>query len=302
MAEISNFEISLSGFYANDTYQMFELDNKCHAILLKPYQSNQDWLNYVNSPENQPTGRSNNLPLENPLNIQVIDIKKFESLLKKVRNIEYEINSSCPFCDKNTNIAWGFKIGEKYFIYSDLLLHMIAEHNIEISSDFATGLFLKLNPWHYKYNIIGMKFYKKSEAPVGSSMIAVGEQNITDNNKITINMRNTCPTLNGKNDASNLLYSVFTYPLNPSIWPRINENNYDSYLYANIGQEKATPENPQLARCCGNCIGMAMRQYGLNQKGLDYDYKKSNHSPALWDGSRFIKPSESDPNRLCGQQ
>jgi len=293
MADISNKKLVLAGFHADNIYKIFDIDGDFHAVELTPYETKEYWTKYINLP-NQ---KQFNMPLENPKKIKITDIKRFETTLKSIEHFVYEIESLCPCCDKRSRTAWGFKINNTFYVWSDLLFHMIQEHQIYISCEFATGIFKKLNPWCSICNFKSFKYYLKFEAPKNSSLIATHYNEFTDG--VT------------KIKSSIIIHSLenvrqgnsFIYPLNPA--PKFidykgdciygHENNHN-YLYISINQQPATPENPQIVSFCDECIGTIMNNYGIDQ-----DVNNIKHFACMWDGTRFIGPNKDSSRRLCGQ-
>jgi len=287
-------KLVLEGFYGNNVYKMFTIDGESYAVELTPYEQN----NPVKTPvKTNANGNSvitlNELTLKLLRKIKISDVEKLEKTLKTLEQSVYEIESSCIYCDKRTRTAYGFKLHNKYYIWSDLLLHIITEHKINISLEFLTGIFNYLNPWHSNYNFHNFKTYVKSEAPLGASLITTAKCGYADGHGIQ--REQIIPKVK---DVSifDKTYQ-FVYPLYPApIFKDYQHTHEDKYRYIAINQSPATPENLQIVNYCDECIETLFGDYGV-----DMNINKK-HSACMWDGVGFVTPNKNWSYDLCGRK
>jgi hypothetical protein len=223
-------------------------------------------------------------------NIHITDSAKFESILNKIKHIEYETESVCRLCNKESKKAYGFKINNTVYSWNDSLFYCINQHKLLIPGDFIIGIFKKLNPIYsglnFSSSMLSSCYYDKY-----SIVSMPRDELLSDGSQwVRPQMFHT-----KQNECS------FIYPLNPPPYLKsinvLNSNStpYQPYKYIIINQPSATWENLQPVMFCNKCIGFLMNKYGIDGPVANY----SNHQPLLWNGNSFVDSKGSKSDNLC---
>jgi len=227
--------------------------------------------------------------IKNP-NICITDSQKFENTLNTIKHLEYETESVCYHCKKESKKAYGFKINNTVYSWNDSLFHCINQHKLLIPGDFIIGIFKKLNPIYsglkFSANMLSLHCYDKC------SIVSIPKNELLSDGRSRVypQMFHT-----EQNECS------FIYPLNPP--PSLQSANtwnsdgtpYIPYKYININQPSANWENLQPVMFCNKCIGFLMNKYGIDGPVAN----DSNHQPIMWNGNRFVDSKGRISYNLC---
>jgi hypothetical protein len=306
--------ITLAGFYAKkDPYQtIMVVNDNAFMVQIWPERTPQLWEEIAASPD----GRSLNIPPCDTKRIKITNVEKFINTLRNITSFGINITNKCHLCDKRSEISHGFKIGDHYFIYSDLLEHIIVEHGSTVSNQFIVGMMAKINPI---FGVIMLndndKIIKSNNGPDIIKKYPEGVYKEINPHRHEVDNKNRRKAVE-LYQTNYLLYKFNDRPANASIFskfglidtigkkvsgsecaplfPPPDTERPDEGIYAVLNQPEATPEKPQIVKYCSDCIGILMRMYGADQEN-------PTHSPCLWDGKRFTRAKQTDPAKLCGE-
>ena len=143
--------ITLAGFYAKKEpcQTIMVVDSHSYLVQLWPDITSQQWEEFACSP----LGREKGFPAIDITKIKITDVDKFVNTLRQITTFGINIVNECHKCNMKSEISHGFKVNDNYFIYSDLLQHMIVEHGSTVSNQFVAGMMTKINPIFAGINI-----------------------------------------------------------------------------------------------------------------------------------------------------